>query len=113
MPPFMTDSVVGANAYYKDPRREFGFVAFVDGAPVSTASVIELDGWLYVALVATEPDQRQKGYAEAVMRHALTTAAAELEISRTALDASVMGAPLYLQMGYQHTGESWSMYMAE
>jgi len=113
MPPFITDSVVGANAYYKDPQREFGFLAFADGAPVSTASVIELDGWLYVALVATEPDQRQKGYAEAVMRRALTVAAAELGLSRTALDASAIGAPLYLQMGYQHTGESWSMYMAE
>ena len=112
MPPFMTDSLLAANAYYKDPQREFGYVAFADGSPVSTASVIELDGWLYVALVATEPDQRQKGYAEAVMRHTLTAAAAELGISRTALDASAMGAPLYLQMGYQRTGESWSTYMA-
>jgi GNAT superfamily N-acetyltransferase len=111
MPAFMTDSIVDANAYYQDPQREFGFIAFADGVPVSTASVIELDGWLYVALVATEPDHRQKGYAEAVMRHALAAAAAELGISRTALDASAMGAPLYLQMGYQHTGESWSMYM--
>lgn len=112
MPAFMTDSIVDANAYYQDPQREFGFVAYADGLPVSTASVIELDGWLYVALVATNPDQRQKGHAEAVMRHALTAATAELGISRTALDASAMGAPLYLQMGYQHTGESWSMYMA-
>jgi GNAT superfamily N-acetyltransferase len=112
MPPFMTDSIVEANAYYKDPQREFGFVAYADGVPASTASVIELDGWLYVALVATEPGQRQKGYAEAVMRHALTVAAAELGVSRTALDASAMGAPLYLQMGYEHTGESWRMYMA-
>lgn len=112
MPAFMTDSIVDAKAYYKDPQREFGFVAFADGVPVSTASVIELDGWLYVALVATEPDHRQKGYAEAVIRHALTAAAAELGITRTALDASAMGAPLYLQMGYQQTGESWSMYMA-
>ena len=65
-----------------------------------------------MALVATDPDPRQKGYAEAVMRHALSVAASELPLSRTALDASLMGAPLYLQMGYQHTGEMWTMYSA-
>jgi GNAT superfamily N-acetyltransferase len=110
MPVFMAESVLDTNAYFSDPKHEFGFNAFAGGVPVSTATVIELDGWLYVALVATDPNHRQKGYAEAVMRHALTAAASELKISRTALDASVMGAPLYLQMGYQFTGEAWSMY---
>ena len=46
------------------------------------------------------------------MRHALSVAASELPLSRTALDASLMGAPLYLQMGYRHTGEMWTMYSA-
>lgn len=112
MPLFMADSVLDTNAYFSDPQREFGFVALAGGVPVSTATVIELDGWLYVALVATDPDHRQKGYGEAVMRHALSVAASELPVSRTALDASLMGAPLYLQMGYQHTGEMWTMYAA-
>jgi GNAT superfamily N-acetyltransferase len=112
MPVFMAESVLDTKAYFSDSQREFGFNAFVGGVPVSTATVIELDGWLYVALVATDPDHRQKGYAEAVMRHALSAAASELQMSRTTLDASLMGAPLYLQMGYQFTGESWSMYAA-
>lgn len=111
MPAFMTDSLLDANAYFKDSQREFGFVAYAGGLPVSTATVIEINGWLYVALVATDPDQRQRGYAEAVLRHALMAAAAELGIVRTSLDASAMGAPLYLEMGYQRTGESWSIYM--
>ncbi len=111
MPLFMGESVLGTNAYFSDPQREFGFVALSGGIPVSTATVIELDGWLYVALVATDPDHRQKGYAEAVMRHALASAQSALRVSRTSLDASVMGAPLYLQMGYVATGETWSMYV--
>ena len=110
MPLFMADSVLETSAYFSDRKREFGFLAFVGIVPVSTATVIELDGWLYVALVATDPDHRQKGYAEAVMRHALTVAASEWKIDRTSLDASLMGAPLYHQMGYQYTGEIWTMY---
>ncbi len=110
MPLFMADSVLDTGAYFSDPQREFGFVAWAEGVPVSTATVIELEGWLYVALVATDPDHRKKGYAEAVMRHALGAAASALQVTRTALDASLMGAPLYSQMGYQHAGQTWSLY---
>lgn len=112
LPASMGESVIGTDAYFSDPQREFGFLAFAEGAAVSTATVIELDGWLYVALVATDPEHRQKGYAEAVMRHALRASASELKISRTALDASAAGSPVYLRMGYEHTGEAWSMYVA-
>jgi len=110
MPLSMGDSVLDTGAYFSDLQREFGFVGLAGGVPVSTATVVELDGWLYVALVATDPDHRQKGYAEAVMRHALGVAASARQVSRTSLDASLMGAPLYVQMGYQYTGEAWSMY---
>lgn len=110
LPAFMTDSVMETDAYFGDPSVEFGFVAYAGEVPVSTATVIEIDGWLYVALVATDPAHRQKGYAEAVMRHALSIASAERGITRTALDASAMGAPIYERMGYQFTGERWSMF---
>lgn len=112
MPLEITDSVVDSGAYFRDQEREFGFVAVVDGEPVATATVIEINGWLYVAAVATAPGHRQKGYAEAVMRHALTAAAAARGITRTALDASLMGSTLYKQMGYKATGEMWRMYMS-
>ncbi len=85
LPVSMADSVLDTNAYYSNRQREIGFVALADGVPVSTTSVIELDGWLYGAMVATDPAHRQKGYAEAVMRH-------------------------YSQMGYQNTGANWTMY---
>ncbi|MEZ5351801.1 MAG: GNAT family N-acetyltransferase [Bryobacteraceae bacterium] len=110
LPPFITEGVLETGAYFSDPDREFGFIALAGGVPVSTATVIALDGLLYVALVATEADHRKKGYAEAVMRHALSEAASALGLARTALDASAAGAPLYRQMGYQDAGAAWSLY---
>ena len=112
MPLFITDSVVDSGAYFRDAQREFGFVAMAGGVPVSTATVIEIDGWLYVAAVATCPGHRKQGYAEAVMRHALQTAADARGITRTALDASLGGSTLYAQMGYKATGDLWRMYVS-
>ena len=48
----------------------------VDGTPVASAAVLMVAGYRYVALVATMPDRQRRGYAEAVMRHALDVAAA-------------------------------------
>jgi GNAT superfamily N-acetyltransferase len=112
MPDFITASVVESGAYFRDPSREFGYVALASGTPVATAAVIELDGWLYVAAVATAPDHRNKGYAELVMRQALRAASAAAGITRTALDASLLGSTLYAQMGYQATGGLWRMYVS-
>lgn len=111
MPAEMTESALATGAFFGDPARDFGYVAYVDGAEVSTATAVLLEGWLYVALVATAADHRKKGYAEAVMRHALQQAAAATGVTRTSLDASDAGAPLYAQMGYTETGETWSMWM--
>jgi hypothetical protein len=33
-----------------------------------------------------------------------------LGITRTSLDATAMGAPVYARMGYARTGERWTMY---
>jgi GNAT superfamily N-acetyltransferase len=112
LPVDMADSVAETGAYFKNQDRDFGFLGFVDGQLVSTASVVEIEGWLYVYLVATDPEHRRKGYAEAVMRHALSTASSQLGITRTSLDASDAGAPLYNQMGYEFTGETWGVYLA-
>jgi len=111
MPEIVTESVMETDAYFSRPDNEFGYVAYDGDVAVSTATVIAIDGWLYVALVATDPAHRQKGYAEAVMRHALSVASIELGITRTALDASAMGAPVYERMGYRFTGERWSMFV--
>jgi predicted GNAT family acetyltransferase len=61
-------------------------------------------------MVATAADHRNKGYAEAVMRHSLARASAATGIRRTVLHASPAGAPLYASMGYRPTAR-FTMYM--
>lgn len=112
MPLEITPTLIETEAYFSEIEKEYGFLAYDGDEAVSTATVVELDGWLYVALVATEPAQRSKGYAEAVMRHALAESASALGITRTALDATAMGEPIYQRMGYSATGEVWSMYVS-
>jgi GNAT superfamily N-acetyltransferase len=98
MPVEVAEDVVNANVYFSDPAKEFGFVVSNrEGVPVSTATAIDLGDWTYVAAVATDPEHRQKGYAEVAMRAALAVAPKK----PTSLDASRMGEPLYAQMGYQ------------
>jgi GNAT superfamily N-acetyltransferase len=113
MPQEIAASAIEERLFFADPAKEIGFVGKVDGRAVSTATAVELDGWLYVALVATRPGEQRKGYADAVMRKALEVAAEELNITRTALDASEMGAPVYAGMGYAPTGAQWRVLMAE
>jgi GNAT superfamily N-acetyltransferase len=77
-----------------------GFVSFVDGEPASTATVIPGAGCLNVVCVATPDARRGKGYAEAVMRHALAVARSETGLERTVLHATDAGYPIYERMGY-------------
>ena len=73
----------------------------IKGTPVASAAVFIVDGYRYVALVATMPDQQRRGYAEAVMRHALDAAAARYGDKPTMLHATDAGRPIYARMGYE------------
>lgn len=79
----------------------FGFLGCLDGVPVTTAETIAIDGVLYVAMVATLPGYRNRGCAEAVMRHSLARAREATGIERTVLHASPAGRALYQEMGYR------------
>lgn len=98
MPVEVTHDVLAAGTYFSSEQHEFGIVVYnADGLPVSTATAIDLDDWIYIAAVATDPEHRRNGYAELAMRAALDAAPKK----PTALDASRMGEPLYAQMGFQ------------
>ncbi len=85
-------------------RHAFGFVAYEGEKPVATATAIVRDGCLLLFLVATMPEARRKGYADAVIRRALNTAYKATGIRRTVLHATDMGYPVYLRLGYYPTG---------
>jgi ribosomal protein S18 acetylase RimI-like enzyme len=88
----------------------FGCLAYADGAPVSTATTIIQDGIRYMALVATQPEFRHRGYAEAAMRESLQMAYAATGIKRTVLHATAMGKPTYERMGYRSVA-TFNIYM--
>ncbi len=53
-----------------------------------------------MALVATDPVHRRRGYADAAMRRALEVAAAAHGALPTLLHATDAGRPVYERMGY-------------
>lgn len=83
------------------PNSVFGYVAIVDGKPVSTATVICLESCHYVGLVATLPDYQRQRYGEAVMRHAIEQASLAQGPKRVVLHATEEGKPLYARMGFR------------
>jgi GNAT superfamily N-acetyltransferase len=83
----------------------FGCVGYVGNIAVTTATTVILDGVRNVGLVATLPEHRQRGYAEAAMRHSLDMAHAATGIVRTVLHATPMGRPVYERMGYRPVTE--------
>jgi GNAT superfamily N-acetyltransferase len=101
VPPETSLSLVKEHTLWHE--HAYGFVAFEGDKPVSTATAIVNDGCLFLFLVATAPDSRRKGYAEAVVRHALQTAYEATGIRRTVLHATEAGYPTYLRLGYHPT----------
>lgn len=77
------------------------WVGFLDDEPVATSATFEIDGRLYVALVATEETHRRRGCAEAVMRRSLDDARRGGAGPRTILHSTPAGHGLYRAMGYE------------
>ena len=78
----------------------FGYVGYAAGKAVTCAAVLPVAGTVYVAFVATLPEAHGKGYAEAVMRHAIEQGRRAIRLTRLTLHASDMGRPLYRAMGF-------------
>jgi len=93
-------------------KHAYGFVAYEGDKPVSTATAIITENSLFLFLVATMPEARRKGYAEAVVRHALQTAHEATGIRRTVLHATDAGYPLYLRLGYHPTAKFMGCMLA-
>ena len=75
-------------------------VGIAEGKPASSAAVLMVEGHRYVALVATDPGQQRRGFADATMRRALQNAAGVHGERPTVLHATDAGRPVYERMGY-------------
>lgn len=98
---------VGAGRSALDPRlwieESYSYLGFENDRAVCAASVIVNEGCLFLALVATRPEARKKGYAEAIVRHALQQAHKATGLTRTILHATEAGHPVYKRVGYHDT----------
>jgi len=90
----------------------FAYVGHLTGEAVAVAGTWIVDEIMYVGMVATMPDHRRKGYAEAVMRHSLEEARKATGIRRTVLHATDAGFPVYERMGYR-TVARFTAYMSQ
>lgn len=98
MPPELFACMANLQFWSSDSH---AFVGYAADRPVSCAAVLPVAGTVYVALVATAPGEQRKGYAETVMRHAVTQGQQAMRTTRTTLHASEMGQPVYQAMGYE------------
>jgi len=88
---------IGSHAFW---RQHSAVVGRLDSAPVACSSTLIVDGYRYVAFVATHPDHQRKGYADAVMRRSLDLAGERAGRRPSVLHATEAGRPVYEKMGY-------------
>jgi ribosomal protein S18 acetylase RimI-like enzyme len=88
-----------------------GYVGFLNGKGACSTVVTPVEGVAYISLVATQPEQRRQGCAEALIRHALAEAERAWGLRRTVLHATPAGYPVYLRMGYRHVTR-FHLYMS-
>ena len=89
--------LMGKRSFWTD---HFPVLGLTGGKPACSAAVLMVDGYRYVALVATDPAQQRRGYADAAMRRALELSAGVHGERPTVLHASEAGRPIYERMGY-------------
>jgi len=84
------------------PSRDFTcWVGYSNNRPVATAATVVSDGVIGLYNVATIPDQRGKGYAEAITRHAIVSASRESGLQRVILQSTAQGERLYKRLGFR------------
>jgi ribosomal protein S18 acetylase RimI-like enzyme len=78
-----------------------GWVGYGNGEAVATAATLVAGGATGLYAVATLPDYRRKGCAEALVRHAVAHIEQSQGIGLSVLQSTHEGVTLYRRMGYQ------------
>ena len=76
------------------------WVGYREGAPVATAASVLSERALGIYNVATAPEHRKHGYAEAITRFAIDHALGEGPARRLVLQSTSQGHRLYDRMGF-------------
>lgn len=96
-----------ARVIYDDPARwDFPlavWLGYADGEPVVSAAVNQAAGAVGIYSVATMPAYRGRGYAEALMRHAVQDLRNRGAAGPIVLQSSPAGLELYRKLGFSRT----------
>jgi ribosomal protein S18 acetylase RimI-like enzyme len=79
----------------------FGYVGYFEGIPVVTSTTYIRNGYLYVALVATLPEFRSRGFARAITSHSISEANKASGLRRIILHATPMAKSIYEGLGFR------------
>ena len=75
------------------------FLALVDQHPVGLGGAVNYGPFAYIGLIGVLPEMQHQGIATRLMRHILDWLATR-DCPVALLDASIMGQPLYAQLGF-------------
>jgi GNAT superfamily N-acetyltransferase len=82
-----------------------GFLLYEDGNAVSGGSASFVEGVSYIGWMATLPEYRGRGLAEALLRHMDAFMRRRYGVKETVLHATEMGRPVYERMGFRAVDE--------
>jgi len=102
-----------ANLLVAEPEGCFGLVC--DGALVASATAVCFRSALaWIGMVLTAPEYRGRGFARRLMEHTLAFLAGR-GVEWIKLDATDMGRPLYVKLGFEEEGpvERWCLPRVE
>ena len=89
-----------------------GFVGYSNGRAVTTAATVITGDVIGLYSVATLPQHRRLGFAEAIMREVIEQAQRSRSVSRMVLQATPSGLSLYEAMGYRKV-TSFNVFIAD
>jgi len=79
----------------------FGYVGYLRDSPVVTATTYVRGDYLYVALVATLPEFRSRGYGQAITNYSIQEARKASGLERVILHATPMARSIYEKLGFK------------
>jgi ribosomal protein S18 acetylase RimI-like enzyme len=82
-----------------------GFLLYKDGEAVAGGSASFVEGISYIGWMATLPEHRGRGYAEALLRQMDAFMRGRYGVKETVLHATETGRPVYERMGFRVVDE--------
>ena len=110
LPFAIAQSIYGSERFWQGDYR--GWIGYRDSQPIAAAATLVAGGAIGLYSVATLPEHRRQGCAEAIARHALAQASAESGEGPYVLQSTPAGHALYERMGYRTVGR-FTIYVAQ